>query len=73
MYGKRKYKRLDKQIKNFVLTDPSVPTYICGKCKKVYAINSPFAEFSLIENRKLICYAKMCGGCTELLKTWVKG
>jgi hypothetical protein len=72
MYGKRRYQRINKSVEPPV-DSSSIPTYICGRCKVLRNINTPFSEFSLLENSKLICYTKLCGCCSELLKTWIKG
>lgn len=69
MYGKKKFRPQTKPVEQV----NNVPTYLCGKCGVLKAINSPFSELSLVENKQAICYIKMCGSCTELLRTWIKG
>lgn len=71
MYGSKKYRRISKSVEQPVRN--SVPTYICQKCKVVKFVSSPFSELSLVENKHLICYTKICETCTTLLKAWIKG
>lgn len=73
MYGKKKYQpKSNSKIVNPLPIDPTIPTYICGRCNSLHSTNYEFSEFSLIENKILINYCKMCGPCTELLKNWIK-
>jgi len=73
MYGKKKFRPISKPIEQVPVVNNSNPTFICGKCKALRVTNNSFSELSLLENSKLICYTKLCGPCTELLKTWIKG
>lgn len=69
MYGHKKY-RLNKVEQP---VSDGIASYVCQKCKILKFVNSPFSELSLVENKQLICYTKICGSCTELLKAWIKG
>lgn len=71
MYGRRSYNKSIKPVEQPKVNN-SIPTYICGKCKVVKNLSVPFSELSLIENTKLIVYTKVCGSCTELIKTWIR-
>jgi ribosomal protein S27AE len=70
MYGKKKFRPVANAVEKAA---SNIPTYICGKCKIVKAINVPFSEVSIVEKEKPVFYHKLCGTCGDLLRAWVKG
>lgn len=70
-YGRRKYGRLNKEIKPVI--DPySIPTYVCGHCGKVKSTANPFVELTGLQGGQLFIHAKICGDCSKLLQEWNK-
>ncbi len=68
-YGKRKYGRLNKEIKPVI--DPySIPTFVCGHCGKVKSTANPFLELTALQAGKLFAHVKICDDCTKLFQQW---
>lgn len=74
MYGKKRYRPLTRKPSEVatVTVNPAAPSFICTRCKVIKHLANGYVDIILTEAKKdNICY-RICVGCLELLKTWMK-
>lgn len=71
MYGKRKYRPLQKAMQPIV-KDDSLPTFQCAKCKALKQQITGFTDLSVTQDGRVKILGRICSSCIILLETWVR-
>lgn len=72
MYGRRRYGRL-KQDAPKDISPTALPTYVCGRCKKVRQLTVHTLTLNGVVNNAVSLTQRICEECSKLLKEWMNG
>lgn len=73
MYGKKKFRPINKSAEVLPPIQPHLPTLICTKCKQIKNLINGYSDINLTFANSTKLQYRICGTCFDLLKVWING